>query len=284
MNGATRVALGRMIAPTFAVVYPTASRLLDCLNELVISPNPYRPQGALIVSDPNNGKTVTLRMLQRDITALPPPPDSPNYIPSIFIQAPVGASRRDLYQSIAEAVRIPLADRMSGDRLRAQSVRAIRERGIRAILVDEFHNLIAGPEARRRIILDDFKTISNAAGIPFFCAGTEKAYFAIETDDQYLSRLRPLNLPKWEMNRDYLSLLKCLEKEMGAAPGTFINPETSRALWQLSKGLIGRTVEIMNGSLREATLEGAPAILRSHIERSGFSDLPWIQPSGSAIG
>jgi len=276
--------LGRPISHTFAVTYPTATRILECFHDLVGESNPLRSQGALLIGDPDNGKTIILRMLQRDLGVMLPPPDSPNHISSIYIQAPVGASRRDLFQSLAEELGIPLSDRSSADRVRAQCIRGIKERGVKVLLVDELHNLISGPDFRRRIILDDFKTISNAVGIPLICAGTMRAYTVIETDDQYLSRLRALLLPRWDLGREYLGLLKCLEREMGVAAGTFCSHEHSHILWQLSKGLIGRTVRILNGCLKEAIRDGADSIARIHIERSGFSDLPWIEPSGGPIG
>lgn len=241
-----------------------------------MNPNPFRARGALLVGEPNNGKSVILRALQRQLNESPLMDLGPDSIPAVYFDAPVGATWRTLFFSIAEEIRIPLPMRGKADSFIPRIVKGLRQRGTKVLLVDEMNNLVSGPIKAQHQVFEYLRTISNRLGIPVIGAGTMRALAAIELDPQYLSRWPPIILPLWEFKKEYLGVLKGLELEMGLPVGSFSSREHSPLVWELSKGLVGTTVRILNDSLQAAIDSSATMITLEHITRAGFADAPWL--------
>ena len=257
--------------------YPVAARILAYLNDRTYDCPSQRPEGMLIVGDADNGKTLILQKLKSELQARATTDTGVIRIPLVLIQAPVGASRREFYGSLARAMHLPEIDRYPAARLRQRTIDAMRDAGTRAIAVDELHHLIAGGEARKRVIVDDLKYISNELGIPVFGAGTDRALMAISRDDQYLSRMPPIMIPPWEFNRPFLSLLTSLELALGIPSHGLVNPNTAELIHKHSRGLIGRIVRIAKAAWMEAKLRNSQTITEDDVNRAGFSDLPWLK-------
>jgi hypothetical protein len=265
------------VPDSFFVPYPLATRILRLLVSRVVHPNPFRPLGALLLGDPANGKSFLLRALRGQITEMFSDGSDPEVVPTVFFDAPSGATRYMLFNSLAEAVGVPLPSRGGPDRFLGKLLDALHGRQVKVILVDELNNLLSGPTNHQRRILDDLKTFSNKLGIPVIIAGTTRAFHAVQTDRQYLDRWPPLLLPNWAMGKDFLGLLLCLETEMGVAEGTYTAREPSELILKLSTGLIGRVVQVLNDSFQDAQESGSEGVTHEHIHRAGFTDLPWIQ-------
>ncbi|MBK8794005.1 MAG: TniB family NTP-binding protein [Holophaga sp.] len=90
----------------FWLNYPAAEAILQRLDRITLR-LVGRPEGLLIVGDPNNGKTHLLDYYLRKNPPVMNPDGTGMTIPVVFIQAPVGAGRKDLFQSLCEGVRIP---------------------------------------------------------------------------------------------------------------------------------------------------------------------------------
>ncbi|MBK8794004.1 MAG: TniB family NTP-binding protein [Holophaga sp.] len=145
-------------------------------------------------------------------------------------------------------------------------------------MIDELHQLIAGGEMRKRIIIDELKALSNELKIALVAAGTSRALQVIRLDDQYLSRMPPVILPPWGLNRSYLGLLKALERRLPLREASMLtNRNLAELIYTHSKKTIGNTISLVLEATRLALSEGREQITEDLIKRAVSGDLPWMK-------
>lgn len=262
----------------FWLSYPAASAILIRMDRILSRPRVGRPEGLLIVGDPNNGKTHLLDYFLRRNPIVMSGGETAMHIPVVYIQAPVGAGRKDLFQSLCQAIHIPELARGSVDRIRLRVVQALREADVKMIIIDELHHLIAGGEMRKRIIIDDLKALSNELKIALVGAGTTRALQAVRLDDQYISRMPPVGLTPWEHGKAYLGLLKALETRLPLRePSVLTDRNLSELIFAHSKKTIGHTVTLILDATRLALREGHEKLNEDLIRQAGSGNLPWMK-------
>jgi hypothetical protein len=80
-----------------------------------------------------------------------------------------------------------------------QALSLLREMGVRMLVIDEFHNVLAGRGETRREFLNLLRFLGNELHIPLVGVGTGEAYLAVRSDDQLENRFEPFVLPLWEV-------------------------------------------------------------------------------------
>lgn len=240
--------------------YPQATRILRRISRLVFEPNTSKPEGMLIVSDPDNGKSHILRKAYHQVLAHDWPQESERLlIPALYIQAPPHADRGDLFRDIAEKLHVPAWDRIPYSILRTQTRKYIRDAGVKVIFVDELHNLIAGGENSKRTILDDLRYFSNEFATPLITAGTERAFAAISSDKQYKSRLKATLLPEWSSS-DFVGLMRALEQVFTLPTGDLTRREICQSVWEYCHRKIGPCIHLVNLAVRASRIQGGAPI------------------------
>lgn len=258
------------------IEYPVGSAVVRHILKRVENPYRPRPEGLTIISPPHNGKTFLLRRSQSLLERkYPRSEQGPVRIPTVYVKAPVKASRRKFFISLCETVRVPAPVRMPIDLVAHRAFKAMSDAGVRVIFIDELHHLVAGTQKDCETLLDDIKVLGDDLGIPMICAGTARAFQVISRDEQYLSRFPPVELPLWSLDEQFVGLLRGLEERLGVASGALANQQVGELIWTLSEGLLGRIVRIVNDAKANADQDGSPNIQIDHINRAGFIDLPW---------
>jgi hypothetical protein len=263
----------------FWIGYPMAEAILGRLNLIMSRPVVGRPEGLLIIGDPFNGKTRLLEYFQ----SLHPPISSnvtgTLQLPVICIDAPSGARQAYFFDSLCDALHIPASDRRPVSLVHGRITQALRAAGVKVMIIDELHNLISGGDNRRRFILEEMKTFSNALRIALVGAGTRRALSVINDDQQYLSRMPPVMLPPWELDRTFLGLLKALEARMPLREPSNLATDRniSELIYTLSKKSIGHTVNLLLDSTRLALNKGQEKLSEDLIRQAGSSNLPWMK-------
>lgn len=275
-RGAAEPSLGRHIPHNFFWPYPQAARISEYLLSLIEDPNPFKPQGCLLVGPSDGGKSSILRRVAKKY-AEAHRPSGPREVPVIYLQAPVGCNQRELFFTIADRLNIPFDYRSGNDKLRLKVKAGLKEAGTKALFVDELNNLIAGPYTRQRAIIDHLKDISNEIGIPILCAGTEDALSAINRSEQYRSRFRPLAMEKLTLDTTFKGILRSFERVMEVPLGTFSDDRPAELIFRHSNQLIGRVVWLLNRSVDVAEKAQAKAIDIKHMEEAGYLDLIWLK-------
>ncbi len=277
MNQGYSSPIGQRIPDDCWINHPWASEACRYLLDLIEEPNKFRPRGCLIVGHPDNGKSFLLRRVAGLVSDHVKSSGLTLEISSVRMDAPVQANRRDLYRKLETGLRLPFDARLPWDILRQQVTKAIADSGAKVIFVDELQHLIAGGDLKKRTIMDDLKTWSHDSGIPVIAAGTEKAALVVETDDQYWDRLRPMEVPLWRLDENYLGLLGAFERVMKVPSGSFTNSKSSELIWKHSEMLIGRTVYVLNQALKIAQQSGSPSITDRHLNAAGFGHLTFLK-------
>ena len=111
------------------------------------------------------------------------------------------------YVALLVAMGAPLRSRPRLPEVEQLALLLLRKVGVRMLVIDELHNILAGNSANRREFLNLLRFLGNELRIPLVGVGTRDAYLAIRSDDQLENRFEPMMLPLWEVNDDCCSLL-----------------------------------------------------------------------------
>nr|WP_322755559.1 TniB family NTP-binding protein [Frankia sp. Cas3] len=188
--------------------YPRAAAALDRLETLLAWPAKARMPNLLLIGPTNNGKSMIVEKFWRTH----PPISHPDReeIPVLTVQMPSEPSVGRFYTAMLTALGAPLRPRQRLAELEQPALTLLRQVGVRMLVIDELHNVLAGRGDTRREFLNLLRFLGNELRIPLVGVGTRDAYLAIRTDDQLENRFAPLTLPRWEPDDDSRSLLASL--------------------------------------------------------------------------
>lgn len=137
----------------------------------------------------------------------------------------------------------------------------IPERGVRILVIDELHNVLAGRADVRREFLNLLRFLGNELRIPLVGVGTREAYLAIRSDDQLENRFEPMTLPLWEANADLLSLLASFGSSFPLRTrSNLATDDMARYLLTRSEGTIGELTSLLTEAAVAAVDSGEEAI------------------------
>jgi len=190
--------------------YPRAVEALNRLETLYAWPNKQRMPNLLLVGPTNNGKSMIVEKFRR---AHPVGTDADQeHIPVLVVQMPSEPSVIRFYVALLAAMGAPLRPRPRLPEMEQLALALLRKVGVRMLVIDELHNVLAGNSVNRREFLNLLRFLGNELRIPLVGVGTREAYLAIRSDDQLENRFEPMLLPPWEANEDCCSLLGVLSR------------------------------------------------------------------------
>jgi len=156
---------------------------------------------------------------------------------------------------------------------RLEQVRHLaRATGLRLLIIDEIHNVLASPVDKRSIYLNTLKHLSNELELPIALIGTIKAVRAIQTDQQLGNRFEPVLVPRWKLDGEYATFLSGLAGALGVG-GNFGSRELVRKFHSLSEGLTGETWKLLVLVAQKLRPVGA------ELDTSLLEKMPWRRPS-----
>jgi Bacterial TniB protein len=193
----------------------------------------------------------------------------------MVVQAPPVPDECRFYSAILEDIFEPKRPHDSAANQQIHVVRALRRIGLRMLLIDELHHVLAGPTAKQRQFLNVLKYLGNELEIPIVGVGTKDAVRAVQTDPQLANRFQPVALPPWEMNRDFLMLLASLERMIPLKrPSNLIQPALANRLFALSEGTIGELVALLSSAAVYAVRTE-----KERVDEEVLAALDWTPPS-----
>lgn len=185
--------------------YPRAVEALNRLEALYAWPNKQRMPNLLLVGPTNNGKSMIVEKFRRTHPASSDADQE--HIPVLVVQMPSEPSVIRFYVALLAAMGAPLRPRPRLPEMEQLALALLRKVGVRMLVIDELHNVLAGNSVNRREFLNLLRFLGNELRIPLVGVGTRDAYLAIRSDDQLENRFEPMMLPVWEANDDCCSLL-----------------------------------------------------------------------------
>ncbi len=264
--------ISRLRRPSW-IKYTRAQTILEQLEHLLQHPGTHRMPNMLLVGDTNNGKT----MLIRRFVDLHPAEHGIVGCKRrvLLIQAPPVPDERRLHFAILDALHAPYSPSGLTAAKMMQVVTVLRKVGVRMLIIDEIHHLLAGHLEKQRQFLNVLKYLSNELQISLVGVGIKDALRAIQTDTQLANRFEPLGLPRWTLDREFRMLLMSFEQVLPLRnPSNLAGKELATSLFLMSEGTIGELSNVLCAAAATAIRTG-----REQIDDLVLKQLGWIRPS-----
>jgi len=259
--------------------YPRAAEILEALNDLFTHPKSHRMPNMLITGSTNNGKTAIARAFIKQHPTISEPEDEADVVPVLYIQAPPVPDERRFNAVLLDQLRIPHKVNERADRMAQQFLHMAPKLGVRMLIVDEIHHILAAPALKQRAFLQLLKYFGNELLIPIVAIGTEDALYALQSDSQIANRFRPAVIPEWKFNGDFLALLRSFEETLPLKyPSDLTEVKLASRIPSLSEGLIGEI-----GTLLKTAAMFAVRSKDEKISLSLIDKLQWAEPSQRRI-
>lgn len=233
--------------------YPAARQALGDLQALLDHPRVNRPPCRLILGATNNGKTDILRKFEKDHPRVERADGEGLHIPVVYVICPSGPDEKGFYENILRALGVPFSVTGSTRQRFTQVLRVATEVGLRMLMLDEIHNVLAGSSAKHRGFLNTLKLLSGELQIPIVTAGTKAAFHAMGTEQEVSNRFEPIPLPPWQMGDEFLSLLASFERVIPLRlPSNLANLPLATKILAKSEGHIGEIARLLAAAAKLA--------------------------------
>jgi hypothetical protein len=108
------------------------------------------------------------------------------------------AVTEDFYDELLIAMGSAVSASSSMVSVRSPARTFARQFGLRLLIIDEIHAMLAGTFCQQRIFLNSIRFLANDLHLPPLCVGTQEAYQALLTDQQLADRFAAFELPRWQ--------------------------------------------------------------------------------------
>lgn len=255
--------------------YTRAKEILARLEELLEYPRITRMPNMLLVAPSFNGKT---SILERFLELHPVDLDATAEVttcPVVMVESPPTPDVSAFYTRILDALMAPYKPTSSPQEKNSQVKLLFRQMGVKMLIIDEIHHLIAGSMNKQRDFRNALKSLGNETKVVIVAAGIEDAYNAFNTDPQMSSRFTPEVLPLWKADKDFGTLLATLEKRTPLKKASNLkSPEKMQAIHDRSEGTLGDMCDLFKELAIDAIRTGAEEITLKQINA-----LRWLPPS-----
>ena len=148
----------------------------------------------------------------------------------------------------------------------------LRAVGVRVLIIDELHNVLAGRGDVRREFLNLIRFLGNELRVPLVGVGTREAYLAIRSDDQLENRFEPFTLPRREPDGEACSLLASFAASFPLRRRSEIaTQEMARYLLTRSEGTIGEVTHLLMDAAIAAIDSGEEAINQATLLMAAYT-------------
>ncbi|WP_026005767.1 TniB family NTP-binding protein [Arthrobacter sp. M2012083] len=224
--------------------YPKALEAVERLEVLYDWPKKQRMPNLLVAGPTNNGKSMIVERFRRrhpPVTGR----DGEN-IPVLCMQMPSEPTEIRFYTALLSALGAPIRTNLRLHEAERLGLALLRQVGVRMLVIDEFHNVLAGNGEKRRAFLNLLRFLGNELRIPLVGVGTREAYLAIRSDDQLENRFEPFILPLWEVGMETRSLLASFAASFPLQyPSKIDTEDMARYLLARSEGTIGELAHLL---------------------------------------
>lgn len=256
--------------------YKKAVTVIDMLTDILNRPRKLRPECLLIVGDSNMGKTTIINEFAKKYFTQRVDDVDMNLLsltrPVIPIQAPAKPKIKDLYINILECFVVPYRVTDPEVKLRIQVIHKMRQFQTKMLIIDELHNFLSGSARQQQEVMNTLKTLSNELSLNIVGVGTREATLILHTDAQYSSRFDIVDLPKWELNEEFLKLLFSYARLLPLRkPSNLVSEEIATLLFEISEGNLGDLNRLLVACAKEAITSGTEEITIQIIKK--YSDL-----------
>jgi hypothetical protein len=246
--------------------YRLAREAHERLEQVLNSERRMRPDNLLIVGASNNGKTAIARRFLSLHTVLEDTAAECATIPVALIVAPNGAKIPLLFASILSALGRTPGRRSTIAQLRTETYRAMKDVGLRLLLIDDFHNIRGNGVGS---FLVELRNMGSVTGISLGAFATKEISYALRQDEQMANRFGLMTLPRWRFDDvEYPKLLATFEMRLPLRKkSNLTEPSLALEILIAANGLIGGIAGVLREASAEAIKTGHEKIDRSMLVR-----------------
>ena len=260
----------RLIRSERWIGYPQARTVIDHLETLLSWPDRQRMPNLLLLGPTNNGKSMIVEKFRRGHPAVAEP--ERERIPVLCVQMPSEPSVLRFYIALLAALGAPLQPRRRLADVEQIALKLLRVTGVRVLVIDELHNVLAGQGNSRREFLNLLRFLGNELRIPIVGVGTREAYLAVRSDDQLENRFEPVVLPLWNTGADTLSLLASFAAALPLQrPSDIATADMAQYLLARSEGTIGELARLLTTAAIAAVESGEERINRRTLVMANYA-------------
>jgi len=258
--------------------YSRAQQIMKKIEMLFNYPQTHRMPNLLIVGDTNNGKTMIVEQFAKRHPAHDNPDGESISVPVLMVQAPNVPDEDRFYMNILDKIFAPYKPNSKPAAKQAEAIRSLIRVGLRMLIVDDLHNILAGPTEKTRQFLGVIRFLGNELRVPIVGTGTKDALRAVRNDKQLDNRFEPAPLPKWKLDTDFFRLLASFEKMLPLKrPSNLIELTMAARLHGACEGNLGELASVLRMAAVEAVESGIERIDDDVLDAIDFKG-----PSGRA--
>lgn len=242
------------------VGYDVADKITNELIGLLNYPKRLRMPNLLIVGDSNNGKTSISHRFYTNY-GLPHEENSHLVMPVLFANAPASTSDKDLYMAILEALNMPYRSKDSASSLSYQVIHLCKVYQVKMLMVDEFHSMLTGTVRQQLQVMNALKYLCNELQMPIVGIGTHDARRILHTDPQHASRFHMVEIPLWQLNKDFQKLLFRIEGILPLKkPSNLKQSHLASLIYSIAQGNLGNVHRLLTVCAKDAIMSGTEQI------------------------
>lgn len=232
-------------------------------------PGQVRPPNILLIGPSNNGKSWIVERFVR-AHALPGTKDAERR-PVVAMQMPTEPTVARFYAALLAHFGTPMAGARRKHELEQLALRVLRGVGVRMLVVDELHNMLAGTRTARGEFLNLLRWLGNELCIPVVGVGTRDAVLAIRTDPQLENRFEPFALPPWRAGPDAARLLQGFATLLPLRRASDLRgAELVSGVVSRTGGTIGEVAALLRAAAEAAIQGGEECITPAVLARAAY--------------
>ncbi|MGO9431566.1 TniB family NTP-binding protein [Rhodoblastus sp.] len=248
------------------IAYPRAKQALAILQQLVAHPRTTRMPSLAIYGDSGMGKTM---IMQRFRSEHPPVFDATAGVEQTLVlalQMTGRPSERRFFAQLLATAGAPRSSRCDIVELEQAAIRVLRTIGVKVLVIDEIHNILAGPHRDQRIILNTLRFLSNELSLSLVCLGVGDAREAIGGDIQLARRIDEMQLHRWVANEEFETLVALILRNLPLRKPSLLTARALRRVLQMTDGVSARIFRVLNELAIDAIVAGDEEITDEAVE------------------
>jgi hypothetical protein len=249
--------------------YLRADQALKQLDELLAFPPRNRMPCLLLTGAPGMGKTHIIQKFVRDHPPVFDEIHGTTRVPVVAMQMPPEPLEQDFCEEFLMALGAMISTGLSLVSLRLRARKFARQFGLRLLIVDEIHSMLAGTFRQQRRFLNSLRFLANDLHLSIVCVGTHEAYQALTTDQQLADRFGEFELPQWRNDASYAQLLKTFAAMFPLrAASDLCEPKIRQRILALTEGVTVRICRVVETAAIAAIRQGSETITLDSFEDS----------------
>lgn len=238
--------------------YPRSLEAVARLEEFLTWPTRQRMPDMLLAGPTNNGKSVIIERFRRNHL---PETGPEGHVPVLCVQMPPDPSLPAFYAGVLAGLGTPASVWMPRGGLEQEVLRRMRAAGVRMLVIDELHNVLAGNGDTRRRFSNMLRFLGNELRIPLVGVGTREAYLVVRADPQLENRFEPFVLPVWEPGEQARSLLASFAASFPLRrPPQIAGADTLEYVLTRTEGTIGEIAALLTAAAVAAIDSGIESL------------------------